>query len=127
MHDFGPFYCLVAQLGLIPCSRLSISDLWSCISVESFCIPKYKVVALTICNHIQNLLKIRRNMLFMVAGLLLSVDTSYKPLPPFIDSRQDCRCNTKFAVSPHTSIFGSIVNIIDFLVARKTKKNSQIT
>lgn len=33
-HDFEPFYWLVVQLGLIPCSRLSINDFKSRISVE---------------------------------------------------------------------------------------------
>lgn len=97
-HDFGPFYWLVAQLDLIPCTRIpsvTLSHAFLLNISKWLCTPKYKVVALKNCNHIQNLLKIRRNMLFMVAGLLLARDISYKSLPSFIDGKQYCRCKTE--------------------------------
>lgn len=90
---------------------------------KSLCTPKdRKIIALTICDHIHNLLKIRRNMPFMVARLLLACDTSYKPLPSLI-AKSIADVTQKCAVDPDASIFGSIVNIIYFLVARKTKKS----
>lgn len=60
-------------------------------------------------------------MPFMVARLLLACDTSYKPLPSLI-AKSIADVTQKCAVDPDASIFGSIVNIIYFLVARKTKK-----
>lgn len=51
-------------------------------------------------------------MLFNVVGLLLTWDVSSKPPLSLIDRAQCSRCNRDI------SIFGSIVNTIDFLVVR---------
>lgn len=82
---------LVAELSLIPCSRLSISEFKSCISIKYIQITLYSKREGCCTGNLQSLPEFAKNQeKHIIYGLLLAWDTFYKPLPSFTERKQFC-------------------------------------